>query len=856
MTNYSKLVLLIFILFVLLFPISGFACNATGTYVDRSGNIASLIVSSDGTINATSYSGTRWSSCIGHVIDDTTLWLAFHPTDNETATFVSNCSALVFPGSNPSVWGKVGSYQYPESTITDVHLVWMSHLDLGYTSYARTICDEYFDLLLPGNIALAKQLASTETPYVHTSHSFLIAEFLQGTAGCAHTRPSPSSILDMEDAIRNGYIRWHAQSANYNTPLLDKNSFSAQIKEADSLNIKYNVSYGTELMKSTDVPGFSRSMIPHLSSLGRRAVHTGANGKCSLARIPQAFIWSHPETNTSVIVLATNDYGGTLIIPPHVLIINYQGDNGGAPSAASVASNYESAKALYPNAKVYNSSFELFIQSAISSYPGTSTLPVITSEIGDSWLYGAPATPDKLAIFRESRRVISDALAGLLPGQTEPLLEDDINLLAFQRRIMIGGPEHNGGISIGGYLPSSRGKNGDWNNSQFHTNLATRLDYQFVQGSYDEKLNLTSQPLDPIIPTSSAWTSFLTAREERIRALIPTVPDITSNWAQLSNTSTILTCGRLSISFNATDGSISSLIDIATQHEWVSGPSFAGFVYRTYTEADFSIFNAEYNPGCGVPCENFSKDGMDSALPESKEWYPTVLGIYQMINNPTTSACSLLVHLSMPTETIVKYGGSRDMWISFEVDVDTSSLAPELGMTVMLFNKTITRLAEASFVSFTPNVFLNEKVSTMRNKKFNTNSPPSAWWLNVIGESVDPLDVVPFGTRHLHAVDSSFGFGADAPNGGTMSSRNRVYKASLDDLNSSDSVTAFTVTTLDASLVAPGDRDHLLFYDGNTLPNMTGGMHVNLHNNLWGTTFAQWWRSDAIMYRFNIKLEV
>lgn len=826
-----------------------FACNPSGTYVDRSGNIASLLVSPDGTINATSYSGTRWSSCVGKVIDETHLWLAFHPTDNETATFVSNCSALEFPGAEPSVWGKVGNYNYPDAKVTDVHLLWMSHLDLGYTSYARTVCDEYFSLLLPANIALSKQLAATDTPYVHTSHSFLIAEFLDGAAGCAHSRPSPSSIADMEEAIQLGYIRWHAQSANYNTPLLDKKAFIAQIKESNALNAQFNVTYGTELMKSTDVPGFSRSMIPHLNSLGRRAVHTGANGKCTLPRIPQAFTWAHPETGTSVLALATNDYGGTLVIPPHALIILYQGDNGGPPSASSVASNYASAKEQFPGARVYNSSFELFVESALSSTPGANAegFPVITSEIGDSWLYGAPATPDKLAIFRESRRVITDALAGILPGQTDPLLEDDPNLLAFQRRIMVGGPEHNGGCSIGGYLPSCRGIHGDWNNSAFHKNLATRIDYEFVQGSYDEKLNLTSQPLDPIAPVSSAWMSFLAARESRIDALTPTVPDV-SSWTPLTNISSMLTCGRLSVSLNATDGSIASLVDSKSGHEWIGGSHFAGFVYRSYIENDFSIFNAEYNPGCGVPCENFSKDGMDSASPESREWYPSVLGAYTKNNAP--SVCSVLIHLEMPIETIVKYGAAQDVWVSLEVDADPTSSSPELEMSLMMFNKTGTRLAEASWVSFRPNLMVtgNER----KEERLNNATTNNMWWIEVIGEPIDPLDVVPFGTRHLHAADSSFGFG------GVMSSRLEKKMGSSRTVNDKEvsSVSSFTVTTLDASLVAPGDRDHLLFYDGNNLPDMSGGMHVNLHNNLWGTTFAQWYSSPALLFRFVITLEV
>jgi hypothetical protein len=63
------------------------------------------------------------------------------------------------------------------------------------------------------------------------------------------------------------------------------------------------------------------------------------------------------------------------------------------------------------------------------------------------------------------------------------------------------------------------------------------------------------------------------------------------------------------------------------------------------------------------------------------------------------------------------------------------------------------------------------------------------------------------------------------------------------------------VQTLDAALVAPGDRDHLLDYAGDALPDMAGGMHVNLHNNLWGTSFSQWWGGD-VAFRFRLLLQV
>ena len=47
------------------------------------------------------------------------------------------------------------------------------------------------------------------------------------------------------------------------------------------------------------------------------------------------------------------------------------------------------------------------------------------------------------------------------------------------------------------------------------------------------------------------------------------------------------------------------------------------------------------------------------------------------------------------------------------------------------------------------------------------------------------------------------------------------------------------IVSLDAAVMSPGDVYHLLEYEGNTQPDMTGGVHWNLHNNLWGTAFPQ-----------------
>jgi hypothetical protein len=57
------------------------------------------------------------------------------------------------------------------------------------------------------------------------------------------------------------------------------------------------------------------------------------------------------------------------------------------------------------------------------------------------------------------------------------------------------------------------------------------------------------------------------------------------------------------------------------------------------------------------------------------------------------------------------------------------------------------------------------------------------------------------------------------------------------------------ITSLDCPLVAPGDINHLLNFDGDNQPACENGMHFNLFNNLWGTAFNQWYDNDAL-FRF------
>ena len=132
---------------------------------------------------------------------------------------------------------------------------------------------------------------------------------------------------------------------------------------------------------------------------------------------------------------------------------------------------------------------------------------------------------------------------------------------------------------------------------------------------------------------------------------------------------------------------------------------------------------------------------------------------------------------------------------------------PAAHLTFQCFEKRANRLPEAMWLSFSPDA-----------------PDVNGWLLEKVEQPVSPLDVILNGNRHLHAVTK--------------------------DVTYRDGNGSFTLETLDAPLIAPGQR-RLLRFD-NELPDMRGGVHVNLYNNLWGTAFPQWYEQD-MRFRFILR---
>ena len=91
-----------------------------------------------------------------------------------------------------------------------------------------------------------------------------------------------------------------------------------------------------------------------------------------------------------------------------VLLTDWNGDNQGPSDAATLEKLFKAISAQWPGAAVFASTFDNFTSQL---EPFRQRIPVLTQEIGDTWIYGTPSDPIKHATMRASMRAWADYAA-------------------------------------------------------------------------------------------------------------------------------------------------------------------------------------------------------------------------------------------------------------------------------------------------------------------------------------------------------------------------------------------------------------------------------------------------------------
>ena len=691
--------------------------------------------------------------------------------------------------------------------IRKVHVVSMTHLDVGFTNFAANVCSIYFNTHLPNAARLAQELRNRggDERFIFTTHPWILLEFFDNIAQCTDERPNATTVALVEDAIRRGDITWHAHAFSMFIPMMDKNSFNVSLSISTVLDDRFGQTRKASASHKDDM-GHPISTIPIFAANGIRALHVGANLNCRGADLPPAFVWRHEQTDSELLVMMYNTptattpcsaeaciYGGDVVLPgfDEAMIYHFTLDNTGPPhNITDVIRVWSSIKAHYPKADIVASTLEAFSQSLLKSYK--DQLPVITDEWGSTWLYGVAADPYKQAAYRQISRL---------------LLNEDMSSALFNYSFrLLKNPEHNWGLCVGCYLkPENYGDHYD--NGNF-TRVRTGSDFQLLEQGWREARSY-------LYPLNSSDPSLIERIEQTLKELEPVLPDLTgftsvplppnrTEGYYLLNTPLFLA------GFNYTSGAIVALQNRQGERLADAQHTLGRLQYRTYSNDDFNSFNLQFNPNCGPPCGDFAKPGLTQS--ENQLLYPTVVSMWKDETNQTFH-----VQLTFPENAITDYGGSKTLWLTYTFTLESP---PAIATQVQWFDKTATRRPESLWMEFNPILPVH-------------SSTCDQWKIDVLGYDVDPSNFVDYGSKRLHAVGHQ---GA------------RFY-------NQTNQSPTFALYSYDAPLLSIGSSAYLLNFD-NSIPDCQGvdgnALFINLHNNLWNTAFPIYYDQNA---KFRFRLE-
>lgn len=544
-----------------------------------------------------------------------------------------------------------------------------------------------------------------------------------------------------------------------------------------------------------------------------------------------------------MVAYAAGGYGGELVVPgcDDALAFLHSGDNLGPPSVDDVLAAHAELRERYPGAEVRASTLDAFAR-ALAGSGAVDDLPVVTSEIGDPWLFGAASDPQKVAVYREvlwvrsAPYVAARSSAAEVRALDRKLLRVAEHTWGMDQKIAL--PEDQqwdaAGLAAVRSTEGGRRFEASWTEQRSYVDDAAydleRLVVPLSQyrdgppdltrarpagyrhvGTISDRAILGG-PVHPDVPEHPQ------AGYQRVPA-DGRVPDPAGSTTQGFDPPDVRAArfaedgdgpevpeSHWDLGISPSTGAIDRLVHRPSGRVLADLEHPLGLVvHQAFDEADYERFYGQLTPSSDDEAwarwDN-TKPGIDARGAVSATWTPATCTVWTRTPQDGWWR-DVVVRSAFPTDA-VDHGAPSEVWQRWWL----STAGDELEHTVWWNDRAACRLPAATWCSFVPAV-----------------AEPERWELDKLGQRISPLDVVRRGGRSLHGVGEGMHY--DGPDG------------------------RLTIGTRDAPLVAPG-RPNLLDADP-PVPDLAGGWHVLLHDNAWGTNFPMWNEGPA-SFRFTISL--
>lgn len=581
-----------------------------------------------------------------------------------------------------------------------IHVVFKTHLDVGFTDFPDRVVARYLGEYIPRAIETSRTMRSGgDDRYVWTTGSWLISEYIE--------RATPAQRQDVERAIRDGDIVWHAYPFTGVNELMDESLFAFSLGLSRGLDLRYG--RRTRAAKLTDVPGETQSVLPLLSRAGVRMLHIGINPACTPPALPTLFLWRHPE-GSEVVTMVQPTYGSYVEVPgvPLAIFFAFTGDNKGPHSPDEAARVFAELREAHPGAVVKASTMNAFADEV---WPIRRSLPIVTSEIGSTWVHSGGTDPKRYAEFRTLMRLRS---AWLASGR---LRAGDPRLWHFSRELMMVA-EHTGGLDEKEHL-----------DFEHYTvvDLARAREtppYRDMERSWKDARAYLTRALDAL-----ENTPFAAEARAGLAETTPTRP-VLAGYQPLPLDRPFQTA-HFDVTLDPATGAIAGLVDRKGGRQWTDPKAPLGvFWHESFSSTNYKRFLEQYlTTKKDWAMKDFGKPNIGRHGAVSARRLPRVM---QSLYRKNAHGSSLLLQLSLPEHEPTPYGLPAEVWLQ----LDFPNGAKEIRYTVQWFGKRAVRLPEAYWFSLGLAV-----------------PQPENWQIEKLGRLISPLDVVSRGGRSLHGFN-------------------------------------------------------------------------------------------------------
>lgn len=622
-----------------------------------------------------------------------------------------------------------------------VHLLFKTHLDLGFTELAEQVKQRYFRLYFPKAMETARALREREDPerFIWTTGSWILYEYLE--------QASAQERALMEQAIEYGDITWHGLPVTTHSELMDASLFAFGLRLSHELDRRF----GRETIagKMTDVPGHTRAIVPLLAQAGIQFLHIGVNPGSTPPDVPPLFFWRDSESQTEVLVMyQPGSYGDLTFVPSSdvALAFAHTLDNIGPQTREQALAAFAHLREQVPGATVTASTLDAFARAIL---PLKDNFPVVTDELGDSWIHGVGSDPQKVGQYRALSRLRRQWLG------TGQLTERDPRFLPFSNALLQIA-EHTWGMDEKTHLADYT----HYSPQQLST-MRDAANFRLFESSWIEQRAYIHAAVAALGNSNEAGEV-----RETLAQLQP-APVTTEGLRLLEARGVRLETRHFTLEVSE-QGALNWLQEKQSGRVWATPEhSLALFFYELFSQQEYERFFAQYIWNKAETAvwarEDFTKPGIDEVVAAYQRWYPGLSSLYQ---RDESDSAVFLLQMEMPEESWQTYGAPRVLTL----ELTFPHAEPIIEITLQWFEKRANRLPEALWLSFAP-----------------PETQQGSWSLHKMGQWISPLETISRGNRSLHAVERGVRYSEDGQ---------EVF-----------------FETLDAPLVAPGTPSLLDFHN-------------------------------------------